>query len=112
MMDVVEPDDQFEHIFLKLRVACEQAGTALSACRVEFVNRREQAVSFNQPRPAHHWTTALTKCDIASNHNKTLRKRLEMVKVNDPSVRFQRDFWQLCDAFVHVSHSSTLLTSS
>ena len=103
MIGVEEPDDQFEDIFLKLRTACDQASHALAACRTEFISRRDHALSMSQPRPAHHWTSALTKCETVSNHNKMLKTRLEMVKVNDPSVRYQRDFWQLCDAFVHVS---------
>ena len=103
MMDVAVPDDQFEQIFLKLRQACEQAAQALLSCRTEFSNRRNEALSVNQPRSASQWAAALSKCEIVSNHNKTLKKRLEMVKVNDPSVRYQRDFWQLCDAFVFVS---------
>jgi len=107
MMDVAEPDDQFEQIFLKLRVACDQAAQALLSCRTEFSNRRNEALSVNQPRPASQWAAALSKCETVSNHNKSLKKRLEMVKVNDPSVRFQRDFWQLCDAFVHVSSTLT-----
>lgn len=103
IMGAEEPDDQFEQIFLKLRTACDQASQALLACRTEFISRRDHAASMSQPRPAHHWQSALTKCEIATNHNRTLKKRLEMVKVNDPSLRYQRDFWQLCDAFVHVS---------
>ncbi|KAK5171328.1 RAM signaling network component [Saxophila tyrrhenica] len=101
MMDVSEPDDQFEQIFLKLRMACEQAGQALQSCRIEFHNRRNEALSVSQPRPASQWKAALEKCDIVSNNTKYLKNRLEMVKVNDPTIRFQRDFWQLCDAFVH-----------
>lgn len=103
MMGSDDPDDNFEEIFLKLRTACDQASHALIACRTEFMSRKEHARSMSQPRPAHHWTTALEKCEVVSTHNEMLKKRLEMVKVNDPSVRYQRDFWQLCDAFVHVS---------
>ena len=101
--DSGDSDEQFDRIFLKLKAACDLAAQALPHCRLEFNTRRENAQSSGQRTLAHHWSMALKKCEIVMNHNKTLKKRLEVVKVNDPGIRYQRDFWQLCDAFVHVS---------
>ena len=93
-IDIVENDDQFDRIFIKLKGACDLAAQALPHCRVEFNTRRDSASNTGQRTLAHHWTMALKKCDIVINHNKTLKKRLEIVKVNDPGIRYQRDFWQ------------------
>lgn len=103
MMDVGEDDEQFDRIFLKLKQACDLAAQALPHCRTEFNSRREQAQTIGQRSHAQQWMTALKKCELAITHNKALKKRLENVKINDQGVRYQRDFWQLCDAFVHVS---------
>ena len=106
MMDVGENDEQFDRIFLKLRQACDLAAQALPHCRAEFNSRREHAQTVGQRHHAQQWMTALKKCELVITHNKALKRRLENVKVNDQGVRYQRDFWQLCDAFVHVSPSS------
>ncbi len=101
MMDYPDPDDQFEHIYMKLRVACAQAQNALNTCRIEFANRRDHASSFNQPRPAHLWQKALDKVEVVSGDCRHLTRRMDN---SDPGMlRYQRDFWQGCDAFVHVS---------
>lgn len=96
-------EEQFDQIFLKLQAACNLASQALPHCRSEIQARKEGAQSSNQHNIAHQWSLALGKCDEVISNNKALKKRLEIVKVNDPGLRYQRDFWQLCDAFVHVS---------
>lgn len=96
-------EEQFDQIFLKLQAACNLASQALPHCRTEFQARREMAQNTGQRSVAHQLSLALGKCDEVIANNKALKKRLEVVKVNDPGLRYQRDFWQLCDAFVHVS---------
>jgi hypothetical protein len=112
MIDVGENDEQFDRIFLKLKQACDQAAQALPHLRAEFSGRRDSAQSAGQRSHLQQWTTALKKCEVVITNNKALKKRLEMVKVDDPGVRYQRDFWQLCDAFVHVSLTHMTLKCS
>ena len=104
VMDTGDTGEQFERIFFKLKGACDQAAEALPQCRVEFNGRRDTAQAVGQRSQVQQWSVALQKCDIAITHTKTLKKRLALVKVNDLGVQYQRDFWQMCDAFVHVSH--------
>lgn len=108
MFDVDDNDEQFDRIFLKLKQACDLAAQALPHLRSEFSARRDLAQNAGQRNLFQHWTMALKKCEIVITNNKALKKRLELVKVNDPGVRYQRDFWQLCDAFVHVSPAPSL----
>lgn len=103
VMDDGEGDGQFDRIFLKLKQACEMAGQALPNCRTEFANRTQAAQTDGQSRLTALWKGVLTKCDIAIANNRALWKRLDVVKVNDPGVRYSREFWQHCDGFVHVS---------
>ncbi|EMC97600.1 hypothetical protein BAUCODRAFT_122033 [Baudoinia panamericana UAMH 10762] len=100
VFDYGENDEQFDHIYLKLQSACDLARKSLPHCRTEFVTRKESADTAGQPRAAHHWALAISKCDAVIAANTLLHNRLKVVKVKDPGVRNQKDFWQLCDAFV------------
>ena len=101
-VDDGEGESQFDSIFIKLRNACDAASQALPHCRSQFDSRKEHAQNTGQSRLASHWALVLTKCDISVAANRELKKRLEVIRLNDPSLRNSREFWQLCDAFVHV----------
>ena len=98
-----EADGNFDRIFLKLKFACDLAGGALPSCRAEFAMRMKTAQTEGQSRMTARWKNVLTKCDVAIQNNRALKKRLDTVKVNDPGVRHSREFWLYCDGFVHVS---------
>lgn len=95
-----EYDDHFDRIYAKLNSACELAAHSLPHCRTEFAGRKDMADQVSQTRVAHHWALAMNKCDTVTAANNTLMNRLRVTRVKDPMVRNQRDFWQLCDAFV------------
>jgi hypothetical protein len=99
-----EEQRQFESIFLKLQHACDLAAQTLPGCRVDFYSRKESAKRSMQATISRLWTIALSKCDIAINALESMRNRLSRVKLKDPNLRTQRDFWQLCDKFVRVGH--------
>lgn len=105
-MDESDRDAQFDRIFLKLKQACDMAGQALPSCRTEAAARMQTAQAEGQSRMTARWKTILTKCDTAIANNKALKGRLDTVKVNDPGVRYSREFWMYCDGFVHVSSTS------
>lgn len=98
-----DTDEQFDRIFLKLRSACDLAAQSLPHCRAEFAARKVGAENAGQARGAHAWALAGEKCETVVQANATLIGRLKVVKLKDPGVRNQRDFWQLCDGFVQVS---------
>lgn len=97
-----EEVEQFERIFLKLRTACDVANHALPHCHTEFTVHKDNAETNGKARAAHYWSLALTKCNAVIRANQALSGRLKQVKLKDPGVRNQREFWQLCDAFVQV----------
>lgn len=97
-----EEQRQFDQIYVKLHNATELASMTLPGCRVDFFSRKEGAHRSMQTSKARHWTLVLHKCDAAINALEQLRVRLAMVKLKDPGLRNQRDFWQLCDVFVRV----------
>lgn len=94
--------DQFERIFLKLRQACDLAQQALPRCHAEFTVHKDNAETAGKHRESHCWSLALSKCNGVIRANRELQSRLKQVRLKDPGVRTQKDFWQLCDAFVQV----------
>lgn len=106
-MRSMQPDDgdeieQFERIFIKLRAACDIAYHALPHCHTEITVHKDNAETAGKARAAHCWSLALTRCNAVIRANQALTARLKQVKLKDPGVRHQREFWQLCDAFVQV----------
>lgn len=95
-------DEHFDRIFVKLRSACDLAAQSLPQCRAEFADRRDNAEGASHSRAVHHWSLALIKCEAVMAANKRLLGRMSVVKLKDPGIRHQRDFWQLCDVFVKV----------
>jgi len=100
--DDSDEGDQFERIFLKLRQACDLAGQALPRCHAEFTVHKDNAETSGKHRESHYWSLALSKCNAVIRANRELQARLKQVRLKDPGVRSQKDFWQLCDAFVQV----------
>lgn len=98
----MEEMEQFERIFLKLRTACDIANHALPHCHTEFTVHKDNAETAGKARAAHYWSLALNKCNAVIRANQALSSRLKQVKLREPGVRNQREFWQLCDAFVQV----------
>lgn len=102
-IDDSDEGEQFERIFLKLKSVCQLANVELPRVRGELILRKDTAESTGQSRAAHCWALALGKCDSVTSAMHALKHRLSVIKVNDPSIRIQRDFWQLCDGLVSVS---------
>ncbi|KAK5134258.1 hypothetical protein LTR08_006802 [Meristemomyces frigidus] len=100
VIDERDYDDNFDRIYDKLNDACNLAAQSLPHCRTEFAARKTHADQASQSRAAHHWALAINKCDSVIGANNVLVSRLKVMRVKDPVVRNQRDFWQLCDAFV------------
>lgn len=100
--DEGDETEQFERIFVKLRNACDVANHALPHCHTEVTVHKDNAETSGKARAAHYWSLALSKCNAVIRANQALSSRLKQVKLKDPGVRHQREFWQLCDAFVQV----------
>ncbi|GAB7365235.1 hypothetical protein MBLNU230_g6320t1 [Neophaeotheca triangularis] len=93
--------EEFERIFFKLRNATDTMSRALPQCHSEFSYRKEHAESLGSGHTTSQWwSLVLTKCDSVAISNTALMNRLANIKVNDPVVRSQRDFWSHCDSFV------------
>jgi hypothetical protein len=97
-----DEQEQFERIFVKLRNACDLANQALPHCHTEVTVHKDNAETAGKARAAHYWSLALSKCNAVIRANQALSSRLKQVRLKDTGIRHQREFWQLCDAFVQV----------
>ena len=94
---------QFEGIYVKYQYTCEVASQVLPGCRVEVFSRKEGAARNMQARVAQQWTLVLEKCDMSILALEALKDRLAMIKMKDPGLRYQRDFWNTGERFTRVS---------
>jgi len=93
-----EEEEQFERIVFHLTKACEVALQVLPTCSVEFAKLRDGASGSNATLLDGICERVSLTCDGAD----ALSKRLETLPLNDPVIRSQPDFWQLCTAFTRV----------
>jgi hypothetical protein len=57
----------------------------------------------NPDQPRQFWQVLIQKCSIALQNAETLKARLSLIKLKEPGIRTQGAFWELCNAFIHVS---------
>ena len=99
---------QFEQIFITLRKSADQ-GLHIIPQLQPFFN---DAVEASQ-RPYTHekirelWLTLVNRNRTCLSMSEKLKKRLSIIKLNDPEARNARDFWRLVKDFVD-SYSSLL----
>lgn len=105
MTDEHDTDEQFDRIFLRLKSACDLTYQSLPEYRRECSIRREHAVGANQVSIANLWSVSIHRIEAMISANNTLMSRLKIVRVKDPGIRTQKEFWQLCDSFVNVRHT-------
>jgi len=57
----------------------------------------------NPDQPKQFWQVLIQKCAIALQNAELLKARLSLIKLKEPGIRTQGAFWELCNAFIHVS---------
>lgn len=107
MRSVEDPDEErlFEIIFLRLKQACDLTLEYLPSCHQHFSRAREIAIRdmTNDSLLYHNWSALIDKCEQVLNNARTLLNRLGAVKLRDPVVRNQHDFWLHCRAYFEVN---------
>jgi hypothetical protein len=108
--DFTEEDRIFEKIFLRLQQSSEMALKTLPSVSSHFftaMNISSQQSNPDQPR--QFWQVLIQKCSIALQNAETLKARLSLIKLKEPGIRTQGAFWELCNAFIHVSPMQNFL---
>jgi hypothetical protein len=102
-VDFTEEDRIFEKIFLRLQQSTDHAIRALPDALALFINAMNVSTQSSNPeQPRQMWQMLIQKCQIAFQHSEALRNRLSLIRLNQPGIRTQASFWELCNVFVQV----------
>lgn len=107
--DFTEGDRIFEEIFLKLRQSTDEALYNLPQVLQHFVSAAKISSQQNLDQPKHFWQALIQKCDIARQTADALKSRLLLIKLKEPGIRTQNQFWELCIAFISASSPEVIL---
>ena len=107
MQGVEDPEEErlFESIYLKLASGCKMINDALPGCRSALTRVKGLARAGLDARRDNVYNGALLvdRCEAVIDAAKNLSRRLSGIKLKDPSIRAQVDFWQLCRTLMEVS---------
>lgn len=99
----VEEERKFEKIFLHLSIAYSAAQKALPTLQREVIKCLDALRARNGYGKAEILCHDLNeKTGSAMLATEALKRRLSTVKLKEPGVRGQREFWQLCVGFIRV----------
>ena len=102
--DFTEEDRTFEKIFLRLQQSSEMALKTLPSVSSHFFTAMKiNGQSSNPEQPKQFWQVLIQKCSISLQNAESLKARLSLIKLKEPGIRTQGAFWELCNAFIHVS---------
>lgn len=99
---------QFEQIFVILRKSADQGLQIIPQLQPFFNNAAEASQrQYTHEKIRELWLTLVNRNKTCLNMSEKLKKRLSIIKLNDPEARNARDFWRLVKDFVD-SYSSLL----
>lgn len=99
---------QFEQIFVILRKSAEQGLQIIPQLQPFFNDAAEASQrQYTHEKIRELWLTLVNRNRTCLSMSEKLKKRLSMIKLNDPEARNARDFWRLVKDFVD-SYSSLL----
>ncbi|KAI9367917.1 RAM signaling pathway protein-domain-containing protein [Aspergillus egyptiacus] len=102
-LDEIEEERIFEKIFYQLTAAYTAALQALPIARRHFIRNLEVAEQNRDIEDIQMlWTNLIRRCQACLEVSEALGLRLSNMKVKEPGggMRNQREFWQLCKAFM------------
>ncbi|KZF25732.1 hypothetical protein L228DRAFT_280952 [Xylona heveae TC161] len=95
--EVIDEERLFEKIYLRLSTGCDSVLNALPAIRLHFLRCSETANAKGASSSVRgSWTDLCDKSMASINVTDQLKHCLSTIKLKDPNIRSQREFWQLC----------------
>ncbi|KAI9054176.1 hypothetical protein LZ554_001347 [Drepanopeziza brunnea f. sp. 'monogermtubi'] len=99
--DFTEEDRIFEKIFLRLQESSEMTIRALPHVNGHFYNAMETGSKQSKPdQPRKFWQHLINRTATALQTAESLKSRLSLIRLKDPGIRTQGNFWELCNAFI------------
>ncbi|KFA74642.1 hypothetical protein S40288_03203 [Stachybotrys chartarum IBT 40288] len=99
--DFSEEDAQFERIFLSLQKSSDIVLHTLPNFNVQLTGGIRNATSQGAPgKLIHDWKRLIAICNDAIQQTEMMKSRLSKIKLKEPGVRSQANFWYLCGNFI------------
>ncbi|KAI1426333.1 RAM signaling pathway protein [Xylaria sp. FL1777] len=99
--DFPAEERQFEKIFLSLQKSTDLLMRTLPSLNVQFSNGKRSAELQRGPDSiVHAWKALIAKCGIAIRETEILKSRLSMIKLKEPGIRTDANFWSSCKIFI------------
>ena len=96
---------QFERIFTGLNKATTEGLEVIAQLDVLFYHGLDYAIKQREPQRIHDlWSTLIANGKYCVEMSDALKKRLSMIRLNDPEARNAPDFWQLVTYFINSYH--------
>lgn len=102
-LDEIEEERIFEKVFYQLTAAYTSASQALPLVRRQFTRCLEVAEQSREPEGIRMlWGNLIRRCRACLEVSEALGLRLSNMKIKEPGggMRNQREFWQMCKAFM------------
>jgi hypothetical protein len=101
--EFTDEERMFERIFLSLQQSSEMTIKTLPTVNGYFVAAMKTTIQQgNVDQLKAYWQLLSSKCTIALQTAETLRTRLSLIKLKEPTVRHESAFWELCHSFINV----------
>ncbi len=98
-IDDSESEAMFERIFVNLTHAYDQALKGIPLVYRHILRSLDVAVENQIDKDITFWKNLADRCSAAIDVAGALKVRLSSIKLKDPGLRNQREFWQLCNTF-------------
>ncbi|KJZ80449.1 hypothetical protein HIM_00299 [Hirsutella minnesotensis 3608] len=96
-----EDDVHFDRIFLSLQKSSDIVLRTLPHFQDQLTVGLRNALQQRAPMSmVQHWKSLIAMCGTTIQQTEILRNRLSMIKLKDPGVRTQPNFWNQCNNFV------------
>lgn len=101
--DFTREDQLFDKIFLQLQKSSELGINTLPQVNSLFVTTLRQSIKLGNPGHLKQlWQILSSKCLRALQTAEILKTRLSTIKLKEPGVRTQSQFWEICNSFIQV----------
>jgi hypothetical protein len=108
-LDFSDEDAQFEKIFLSLQNSADFVLHTLPNFNMQLTGGLRNAMSQGAPSGLiRDWKRLVAMCNDSIQQTELLKSRLSVMKLKEPGVRTQENFWHLCKNF--ISSWAALLT--
>ena len=100
-MDFAEEDAHFERVYLSLQKSADTVLHTLPNFHVQLTGGLRNAMQKGAPHGMiQDWKSLIAMCNNTIQQTEIMKNRLSMVKLKEPGVGSQVNFWNLCGNFI------------